>query len=637
MDARVDTRIADHVTALYNRHTPKLHSGGDVVTTGALQGPGRSAAEHNRQHAEGRVDERAQLVRIEEPRALFVPERYLTSTVPLPLYLLELVPGSVKADYERTVTGIVANENDRIRRRTIRYPGGIRCDVEVHGDQVRGLPTTFDYDYFLALCRIADEGGVNSDGSFVDPGYRGVLRAAGRPDDAIGGDQVEAVKRAFARFAGLIIHTKLDIDYSSQGAEVRSGLKGALVPDGVPALREREGKHWVLEYDVEAERRRGTAGTVSYNTIERLRINPIWLNQAAAGIAAWLDVDLHNSLRSGYAKRLLQLFTIRAARGWRTFEPWVLGLRELYGLLEVPASQWGKTQTRTGVVAALQTLADYAVLGEAQVIKLKKGAYEVRLSAGERLLAAGYQRGSGSLDTLADRTLLWHLRAVGFSPTQARDLVRRKPDQVRTVLRRAYYLQAARDKVLGGRPVEDWTAWTRKAIEDEWAFADPEWKRWLAAELTAGEHGTDGNGSAMLQGIYGSARGLTLSTAPAALEVGKSAVGGNTNSGSGDDNAAATESITYPDDPWGRAVAQFIAGRGDPRIYTSWLARTTLDSLTDTTVEVIAEDTFVAEWVTKKYGDELAALISTAAGRLLTLRVTARLATRISTSPSSSA
>jgi hypothetical protein len=121
-------------------------------------------------------------VRIEDPLALFVPERFLGGTVPLPLYLLELVPGSVKADYERTASGTVAHEGDRMRRRTVRYPGGVRVDIEVHGDQVRGLPTTFDYDYFLALCRIADEGGVDGQGYFVDPGYRAVLRAAGRSD-----------------------------------------------------------------------------------------------------------------------------------------------------------------------------------------------------------------------------------------------------------------------------------------------------------------------------------------------------------------------------------------------------------------------------------------------------------------------
>jgi hypothetical protein len=351
-------------------------------------------------------------VRIEDPLALFVPERHLIGSVPLPLYLLELVPGSVKADYERTATGMVAQEGDRIRRRTVRYPGGVRVDIEVHGDQVRGLPTTFDYDYFLALCRIADEGGVDGQGYFVDPGYRAVLRAAGRSDDAIGGEQVEAVKRAFARFGGLILYTRLDVDYSQASGQVRSGARHPLVPDGAPPVREREGKHWVLEYDVEAERRHGA----SYDSIERLRINPLWLDQAAAGIAAWMDVGLHNALRSGYAKRLLQLFTVRAARGWRVLDPWVLDLRELYEALEVPPTQWGKTQTRTGVSQALATLADQGVLGQGDVVKHGKGRYEVTLVAGERLLAAGYQRGTGAADGIADRMLLWHLRASATRP-----------------------------------------------------------------------------------------------------------------------------------------------------------------------------------------------------------------------------
>jgi hypothetical protein len=560
----------------------------------------------------------ARLVRIEEPLALFVPDRYLTSTVPLPLYLLELVPGSVKADYERTPTGIVANESDRIRRRTLRYPGGVRCDVEVHGDQVRGLPTTFDYDYFLALCRIADAGGVDEQGYFIDPGYRAVLRAAGRPDDAIGGDQVEAVKRAFARFAGLIIHTKLDLDYAAAGEQVRSGGRGPLVPDGTPAFRERESKHWVLEYDVEAERRRTSGGvTTSYNAIERLRINPVWLNQAAAGIAAWLDVDLHNGLRSGYAKRLLQLFTVRAARGWRVLEPWVLPLRELYGLLEVPAGQWGKTQTRTGIASALGTLAEQGVLGTAEILKLGKGRYEVRLSAGERLLAAGLQRGSGSLDSPADRTLLWHLRAVGFSPTQARDLVRRRPDQVRTVLRRAYYLQAVKGGMSNGRRIEDWNAWVRAAIEGEWAFADPEWTRWLAAQVASAEQGRLDGPLADVTLLGTGAAGVPPVTK--SLGAGAEPIA-PVNRQDEDTSAPEEQPIEYADDPWGRAVAEFVAERGDPRIYTSWLARTALEQVTDTTVDVVAEDDFVAEWVARKYGERLTAILSASAGRALELR-----------------
>lgn len=550
-------------------------------------------------------------VRIEDPLALFVPERYLIGSVPLPLYLLELVPGSVKADYERTATGTVANEADRIRRRTVRYPGGVRVDIEVHGDQVRGLPTTFDYDYFLALCRIADEGGVDSQGYFVDPGYRAVLRAAGRSDDAIGGEQVEAVKRAFARFGGLILYTKLDVDYAERSSLVRAGTRHPLVPDGAPPVREREGKHWVLEYDVEAERRRDA----SYNSIERLRINPLWLDQAAAGIAAWMDVGLHNSLRSGYAKRLLQLFTVRAARGWRVFDPWVLDLRALYELLEVPATQWGKTQTRTGVAAALATLAEHGVLGESTLTKLGKGSYEVRLVAGERLLAAGYQRGTSATDGLGDRMLLWHLRSLGFSAQQSRELVRTRPDQVRTVLRRVYFLQAVKGGLSNGRPVEDWTAWTRAAIEGEYAFSDAEWQRWLTAQLEAGQRGEWLPGRETPRVPAADIRRVMI-TPTAAPEAGV---------GSGTGAPAAEERRSLPnftDDLWGQALSRFVAAAPEHgRAYDTWLSRTALDSVSDSEVTVVAEDSFAAEWIAQKYRDPLVAFLSAVAGRPMGLTV----------------
>ena len=555
-------------------------------------------------------------VSIEHPLALFVPERYLVSTVPLPLYLLELVPGSVKSDYERTSTGMVANEADRIRRRTVRYPGGIRVDIEVHGDQVRGLPTTFDYDYFLALCRIADAGGVDSQGYFIDPSYRAVLRAAGRSDDAVGGEQVEAVKRAFARFGGLILYTKLDVDFSHVSEQVRSGRRHPLVPDGSPPVREREGKHWVLEYDVEGERRRES----SYNSIERLRINPLWLDQATAGIAAWMDVELHNTLRSGYAKRLLQLFTVRAARGWHVLDPWVLDLRELYELLEVPPAQRGRSQTRTGIEAALAQLADHGVLGQADVTKLRKGSYELRLVPGERLLATGYRRGTGTADGLSDRVLLWHLRTLGFSAPQARDLVRAHPDQVRTVLRRVYYLQAVKGGLSNGRPIEDWAAWTRAAIGGEYAFSDADWQRWLTAQLEAAQRGE-----------------WLPDRAPKRprLDTGNGVVGRETDRNDTDPpdeaRADAARASTRPerppsfsDDLWGQALERFVAAAPEhERAYETWLSRTELDSVSDDEVRVTAEDAFAAELIAQKYRDPLIAYLSAAAGRPLELVIRA--------------
>jgi hypothetical protein len=378
-------------------------------------------------------------VRIEDPLALFVPERFLVGTVPLPLYLLELVPGSVKADYERTASGTVAT------RATA--SAGARCATRAACASTSRSTATR-----CAACRPPSTTTTSSPSAASPTRAASTARATSstrlprrpprrRPQRrAIGGEQVEAVKRAFARFGGLILYTRLDVDYSDRSTLVRAGPRHPLVPDGAPPVREREGKHWVLEYDVEAERRRDA----SYNSIERLRINPLWLDQAAAGIAAWMDVELHNALRSGYAKRLLQLFTVRAARGWRVFDPWVLDLRELYDLLEVPPRQWGKTQTRAGVTGRPPDARRARRARRGRGREQGKGRYELRLAAGERLLAAGYQRGTGGADGVADRMLLWHLRALGFGAPQARELVRTRPDQVRTVLRRVYYLRRTR-------------------------------------------------------------------------------------------------------------------------------------------------------------------------------------------------
>jgi hypothetical protein len=339
-----------------------------------------------------------------------------------------------------------------------------------------------------------------------------------------------------------------------------------------------------------------------------------------------MDVELHNSLRSGYAKRLLQLFTVRAARGWRVFDPWVLDLKELYELLEVPPTQWGKSQTRTGIETALRTLAEHGVLGDATITKLGKGSYQVHLAAGERLLAAGYQRGSGSADGTADRMLLWHLRSFGFSAQQARELVRTRPDQVRTVLRRVYYLQAVKGGLSNGRPIEDWTAWIKAAIDGEFAFSDAEWQRWLASQLEAGRRGE------WLPGHMGRAsvlNGLSGASVPNRRVIVTAATG---NQGEPEGSAAAVstpavervEPVSFSDDLWGQALERFVAAAPEHgHVYRTWLARTSLDTVTENEVTVVAEDAFAAEWIAQKYRDPLVSLLSAVAGRDLALTVRA--------------
>jgi hypothetical protein len=121
---------------------------------------------------------------IESPLALFAPPHRIDSLIPAPLYLLELVPGSLKTSYPTNERGFIINDEDSHFERTLAYPDGSRCTVNVQGSQKLGLPNQFDWDYLLALFRIADEGGVEPDGTVRDPSYRAILRAAGRSDDA---------------------------------------------------------------------------------------------------------------------------------------------------------------------------------------------------------------------------------------------------------------------------------------------------------------------------------------------------------------------------------------------------------------------------------------------------------------------
>jgi DnaA N-terminal domain len=259
------------------------------------------------------------------------------------------------------------------------------------------------------------------------------------------------------------------------------------------------------------------------------------------------------------------------------------------------------------------------VLNRGDVVKFGKGHYEVRLEAGERLLAAGYQRGSGAGDGMADRMLLWHLRSLGFSPNQGRDLVRTRPDQVRTVLRRVYYLQAVKGGQSNGKPVQDWNAWARAAIEGEYAFSDADWQKWLDVQLAAGQRGAWAPTPAP--------------TAPSFPRVTTAAAGEPSRNGAEvPTSSAEVEAIAVPralqfaDDLWGHALERFVGT--DPakaRAYETWLARTALERVTDTDVTVVAEDGFAAEWITQKYRDPLSAFLSTVAGRPLTLHVRAEL------------
>ena len=408
---------------------------------------------------------------IESPLALFAPPHRIDSLIPAPLYLLELVPGSLKTSYPTNERGFIVNDEDSHFERTISYPDGSRCAVNVQGSQKLGLPNQFDWDYLLALFRIADEGGVDPDGSVRDPSYRGILRAAGRSDDA-GKNYTAAVKRALARWQPVTVRTQWDIDFAEIAAQVRAGDAYPLLPDGYPDRGKRDRGHYILEYDISSAERGGDEVT----RIDLLRVNPVWLDQPLVGLTTWLDVELHNSLRSALAKRIYQVLALRMARGTRP--PFVFSLADFLEEIAFSNSQKPGAQAKQ-ISSALRSLQKIGVVLSHELREIGRGAYEIVVVPGERLHAAGLFRGVGAEDKPWTRTLLYHLGVLGISISVGRQLLRGFPTQTVNVLRRAYYLQTEKGGMDGGRPVENWGGWIRGGIENRWEFTEPEYLRWL--------------------------------------------------------------------------------------------------------------------------------------------------------------
>jgi hypothetical protein len=352
--------------------------------------------------------------------------------VPTPLYLLEFVAGTMKRDYEQTPQGSIAHEEDSHQRRQIVYEDGARLTVHVQGSQVVGLPTQFDKDYLFGLFRLAAEGRVRADGSFVDPSYREILRATGRPEHA-GKLKFDAVKRALARFASLVITTNAELDYGATAAAVGAGTAVPATPEGRPGRRTLEAKHWVLEYEVLTETR---AGGQERDLIGRLRLNPMWLDHVtAASRRGWTWRRTTRSRRSGRSAST-RCSRVRAARGWRAQTPHVVSLERFLDELGVTTTR-ERGKVAENLRRALALLEQAGVVAEWEIARAGAGRYEVTIYAGDRLLAAGLLRGVDPHSPVGAQVLLAHLartacrwsRVASSSPAAPRTCARCSPSR----------------------------------------------------------------------------------------------------------------------------------------------------------------------------------------------------------------
>jgi hypothetical protein len=524
---------------------------------------------------------------LESPLSLFGPPHYVHTQIPAPLLLLEYVPGRLDKNYPADAEGFLVDKDDWYLERMLRYEDGSQCRIEVVGHPRLGLPTTYDWDFLLGLFRIADQGGVDLDtGRVLDPSYRGAIRAAARSES--GQESVNAVKRAFARWGGVLVKTWTDISYASELSRLRLHGGYPIAPGGYPPRREIESNHHVLTYDVEKYLR----GEVEHDMIEELRIDPVWLGQTAVGISAWIDVEVHNTLRSPTAKAIYQRMAVRVARGQRG--EYVVRVPELLAEIGKKPSIRASTDLNE-IRRALQALEQTGVLAEHRHRRIGRGEYEVALVPGDHLREAALLRGAGAADPVQTRRLLFHLGRFNISVSAARELIRSNPAQVVSALCRAYYLKLECGGRDGGRPIGNFAGWIVDAVRHEWSFHEPEYLAWVER---------------MTRFAVQAPEPIPPQSAPPPFPAPPAAEAAPT--------APAPDPL--PEDLWGRVREQLQDQVPRPS-FDIWLRPTWLLEVTGTEVRVGTENPFAAEWITDRWGETLERLLTEELARPVRLRL----------------
>lgn len=531
---------------------------------------------------------------MESPDALFCPDHYIETPVPAPLYLLNCLRLPLETGYLMRDDGTVANTAHSFQRNEIVYPDGSRFWAEVSGSPALGLPNVYDLDYLLGLIRIADQEGMEEDGRLPGMTYARAIRAT-RSDASVTKRQVQSVKRALARWANTSIRTAMEMVLETDPA--RDGTP-ARAPVRRPARREREATHWVLEYDWESEQH----GSSSRDVIGLLRLNPIWRLQTDLGIAAWINVEIHNVLHSALAKGIYLRLVVAAAQG------------QLPATRLVPMQRWiellGVESTdKANKVAgrfsdALDSLKKLDVITAGEVYSPRRGEYEIALEPGAPVTELVAARGIGSLDPVRTRTLVWHLGQLGFTAAESRALLARHGLEVQRVLQRVHYERTVRKGLDGrGEPVLRWALWVGKALRDGWRFDEPEYGAWLGSQ--------DARFSGVVEAVRQPARLPTERPAAAAITASVAPV------------PEPEPETPLPDNVWGQALGR-IRDEVGPQSFRTWLLPSWLTEAGESEVRVGTANAFAPAWIQDKYGARLERELSELLGRTVRLHVDAQ-------------
>jgi hypothetical protein len=533
-------------------------------------------------------------VRMESPDALFCPDHHIETPVPAPLYLLRCIRLPLESAYPTRDDGSVLNPAHAFQKNEIVYPDGSRFWAEISANPMLGLPSVYDLDYLLGVIRLADQGQVDSSGK-LDVTYRSLIQAT-RAGEA-SKRKVESAKRALGRWGNTSVRTAMNMVLrEAHGGP--AGEPAARTPAARPSRLEREATHWILEYDWETEYH----GSTTRDTIGTLRINPVWLAQAESGMTAWIDIEIHNAISSPIAKGMYLQLVLAAAEGHR-LTTHIAPLQWWIDAIGV-TSREKPNKIAARFQEAVQTLIEREVLSAGEVSSPRRGEYEIAIEPGSALTGVIAARGIGSMDPVRTRTLVWHLRRLGCTPSEARTLLSRYGIGIQGMLQRVHYERTVKQGTdAKGQPILQWERWIEKGLRQGWKFEEPEYREWLEAREARFHPRLAAAGGSRPVGEVEQAAIVASTPDPVAVE-------------------SVPRAVVLPDNIWGQAVGRVRGQVGEQAIRT-WLQDTWLTEVTEATVNVGTVNPFAADWIRTKYGSRLEAELREILGRPIRLVVEA--------------
>lgn len=417
---------------------------------------------------------------------------------PVPAGLCEL-PLARLSRYEPKVDPTTGRlpEEEWVHVHRLRALTGQWYAVRIAGDAELGLPRAGDWPVLMAVVRLFEEAGWQSN-TLTDVSIRRVLATMGVTG---GGKMIRRVRDALLRFAQvrvLVVPIAAAADPAAALAALPAGDEtpasagdadgdgggdtgtAALWAPGRVEARRRAVRRADRGSPGDAERAAPSTGLSTGvldvvwrdDSIERITVADAWRPRGGVTPTAWIDYGRYFALSDPVAQRLYQLLAGAVARGEAApLEQSVDWLRSALGM----SARFKRSRVLEYLSGAFAELRAAEILGDVTLEPPGRGAERVIAMPGPVLQAAQLYAGL-TLEVPRDvRVQLAVLQRLGVHRAEAERLLRTDPAQTYEVLCWVLYAQRHEPEA-----IRDPGPYIRKAVAEGYRFAKPAYLRWRA-------------------------------------------------------------------------------------------------------------------------------------------------------------